>query len=315
MPRRPRIRISLDLLRGFDAAARHLSFTRAAKERFLTQSAVSREIKTLEEQLQRPLFVRVNRGLVLTAAGQALHAVVEEALASIDAAVERLAVHDGPALSLTCSQAVANLWLAPRLADFAAANPGVAVRVVAGDRVVGDLDHEGLQLAIRHARRPPSGAVLRLAGERVLPVCAPAIVNGGTHPLRSPGDLAHHVLLHFDTVDRGWPLLVWSTWLKTLGVGAIEPAGSMRFSHYDALIGAALAGAGVAVGRQVLLSRQLAARELVAAFDAPAVPFGAYYLVRAAGAKGRVDVDAFVNWIAAEMKRDEASTLPGQGAD
>src|SRR6266568_5099426 len=126
------LRLSLDLLRGFRAAARHLSFTRAANELFVTQSAISREIKTLETQLGQPLFHRVNRALQLTHAGEQLYRAADEALALIDATTERLA-GSGSTVAVTTTNALASLWLAPRLPRFNRIHPGIGVRVAASN--------------------------------------------------------------------------------------------------------------------------------------------------------------------------------------
>lgn len=307
MPKRLSPRISLGLLRGFEAAARHLSFTKAAKELFLTQSAISREIKTLESQLKRTLFVRMNRGLVLTEAGQALYGVVGEALGLIGEEVERLASSSNArTLTVTCSVAFAALWLVPRLQRFTASRPDVDIRIAATDRVIGELDREHVDLAIRHFRQEsaPRGAV-QLAHEEVLPVCAPSLMRDRQRPLRRPEDLSRHVLLHFETHERGWPLLIWARWLKALGVPDLTPAGALRFSHYDQMIDAAIAGSGIALGRRVLVARHLLGGELVAPLDGTATAFGVYSVVFAAGASGRPDTGAFVDWMGEEMRRDQ----------
>ena len=130
-------RLSLDLLRGFEAAARHSSFTRAAEELFLTQSAISREIKTLEEQLGQPLFARVNRGLSLTSAGQELYRGVREGLQLIDEATQSAASSDeSRKLTVTTSVPLASLWLASRLPHFIAQHRDVDVRIVAADKAL-----------------------------------------------------------------------------------------------------------------------------------------------------------------------------------
>src|SRR4030095_6321262 len=158
--KRRRPRLSLDLLKGFEAAARHLSFTRAAQELALTQSAVSREIKTLEEQLGRPLFNRVNRGLRLTDAGQGLYSAVgaaREPLKLIDEAPDRLAEsRRAEMLAVTTSCALASTWLVPNLPRFIRLHPEGDVRSVAGDQKL-DLERERLDLAIRWA--PPGSSV------------------------------------------------------------------------------------------------------------------------------------------------------------
>ena len=145
-------RLSLDLLRGFRAAARHLSFTRAAQELFVTQPAVSREIRTLEEQLGTPLFRRVNRALQLTQAGQELYAAVDEALSLIDAATTRLA-GASRSLSVTTTVALASTWLVPRLPGFTRLHPQIDMRLLASNDWI-DLAREHIEIAIRYV--PPA---------------------------------------------------------------------------------------------------------------------------------------------------------------
>src|SRR6266850_1346347 len=160
----------LDLLAGFEAAARHLSFTKAGEELFLTQSAVSRQIKELEDQLGVPLFHRRHRALALTTGRTATNRLK--------------ALGARKPLSVTTTNSFAALWLIPRLAGFTRTHPGVDVRITADTRVQ-DLDRDGLDLAIRHG--PPSLAgpnAVRLFGERVLPVCSPKLLK--KNPLREP---------------------------------------------------------------------------------------------------------------------------------
>src|SRR5438132_6986762 len=169
---------SLDLLQGFEAAARHLSFTKAGAELFLTQSAVSRQIKELEDQLGLPLFHRRHRALVLTEAGQQFYAAAAQVLTTMRNATNRLKAQSGRRpLSVTTTHSFAALWLIPRLAGFTRTHPGVDVRITADTRGQ-DRDRDGLDVAIRHG--PPSLAgrhAVRLFGERVLPVCSPKLLK------------------------------------------------------------------------------------------------------------------------------------------
>src|SRR3981081_3870763 len=203
----------MDLLQGFEAAARHLSFTKAGEELFLTQSAVSRQIKDLEDQLGVPLFERRHRALLLTEAGQQFYASAAQVLATMRAATERLRAHSGRrrAPSGTTTNSFAALWLIPRLAGFTRTHPGIDVRITAETRVQ-DLERDGLDLAIRHG--PPSLAgpnAVRLFGERGFPVCSPQLLK--KIPLEKPADLAQHVLLHYDDREGRHPWLHWRAWL------------------------------------------------------------------------------------------------------
>jgi LysR family transcriptional regulator, glycine cleavage system transcriptional activator len=289
----------LDLLVGFEAAARHLSFTRAAEELFLTQSAVSRQIKELEDELGTALFQRRHRALVLTDAGKDFYAATAQVLTAMRAATERLRARAGKkSLAVTTTHSFAALWLIPRLAGFTRSHPGVDVRIMAETRVQ-DLERDGLDLAIRHGPQSLAGTgAVRLFGERVFPVCSPALLE--KNPLHKPQDLRHHVLLQYDDPDGRHPWLHWKTWLEVERIADLRPAGTLSFSGYEQIIPAALAGHGVALGRTPLVRDLVASGQLVAPFKSTADPARAYYAILAPRAAGRREVDAFVDWLKAE---------------
>jgi LysR family glycine cleavage system transcriptional activator len=292
---------SLDFFKGFEAAARHLSFTKAAEELFVTQSAVSRQIQALESRLGVALFLRRNRGLALTEAGEQLRRAVDSALRTLHQAVEQVSPGATPKMvTVTSSIAFSSLWLIPRLSGFRRLHPDVDVRISANNQVL-DLDRERIDLAIRYcpSRAAPTGSV-RLFGEEILPVCSPALLRDRTRPLKSPQDLRHHVLLHYDEPQRPAPWLTWNVWLETAGVPDLEPADSLRFNHYDQTIGAALAGQGVALGRRPLVKKLLADGALVAPFPLGSVTDRAYFIVRTPATSGRPEVSHFVEWLIAE---------------
>ena len=206
---------SLDLLRGFEAAARLLSFTRAAEELFITQSAVSRQIKALEDHLGVPLFTRMNRALLLTDAGKTLYRTAALTLKLVDGAVNKL--QNEPAsrmLTVTTTVSFASLWLVPRLAAFRQLHPDMDIRVDANNRLV-DLARDGIEVAVRYA--PPSlvpADAIRMFGEEVMPVASPALLR--RQPLRAPADLNDQVLLHYERPDSGAPWLTWNAWLEVM---------------------------------------------------------------------------------------------------
>src|SRR5881396_2631496 len=223
---------SLDLLKGFEAAARHLSFTKAGEELHLTQSAVSRQIKDLEGQLGVPLFQRRHRALALTEAGQQFYASAAQVLATMRTATERLRSQSGRRrpLSVTTTNSFAALWLIPRLAGFTRAHPGVDVRITAETRVQ-DLERDGLDLAIRHGPASLAGPnAVRLFGERVFPVCSPRLLRDPARPLKQPADLKEHCLLQYDDPDGRHPWLHWKTWLEVAGLTDFRPAATLSFS-------------------------------------------------------------------------------------
>jgi DNA-binding transcriptional LysR family regulator len=316
MDKRRHPRLSLDLLRGFRVAARHLSFTRAAQELFVTQSAISREIKTLEGQIGKPLFRRVHRALQLTPAGEALFRASDEALALIDAATEQLA-GSGQALAITTTTALASPWLAPRLPRFNRLHPGIDVRIAASNDKP-DLEREQLDIAIRFVPRgadTPDGE--RLLDCDIFPVCSPALARDAARPLRTPADLARHVRLDFETIRDGHPWSEWDVWFNATKVPVAKPASTLRFSHYDQVIPAAIEGSGVAMGARPHLTQLLKDGVLCAPFGpAATATLGSFYVAIRSGAAGRDTTEAFVAWLRSEVRRDgELALVAPRAAD
>ena len=287
----------LELLTAFDAAARHLSFTKAAADRFLTQSAISRQIKALEDDLGVALFRRKHRALALTDDGLRLHAAVRAALGELRKEVERIrAPQRREVIALTTTPGLASLWLIPRLAEFLRTHSGIDVRIDTSlERR--NLGAEGFDLAIRYSR------VSNIAGpqlfrEVTLPVCSPALAKSREHPLKVPADLRHHTLLQITVPPGAGVPLEWQPWLQAVGLGNLEPAATLSFSNYDSAIAAALAGQGVALGRRPLIDSLLRNRKLVAPFKGDAIASErAYFLVVASAARSRPAVRALEEWL------------------
>ena len=296
---------SLDFLKGFEAAGRLLSFTRAAQEIFVTQSALSRQVAALEAALGVPLFARRHRSLALTPAGIAFHRDVTAALGALAAAADsaRGVVH-APGMTVSTTVSFASLWVIPRLPAFRARHPDVEVYVSADDRLV-DLGRGEVDVAVRYLSdaRAPEGAV-RLFGERMLPVVSPKLVRRGGTPLATPADLASHVLLHLDDPEGRTPWLEWGVWLAANGQPGLKPAGSLRFKLYDQLIQAAVGGQGVALGRVPLIAEHLRDGRLTAPFPKRYDSARGYYAVVAPHAVERADVAGFVAWLADEAARE-----------
>jgi DNA-binding transcriptional LysR family regulator len=303
--RRRRDLPSLDLLKGFESAARHLSFTKAAAELFLTQSAISRQVKALEDQLGVLLFRRENRALFLTDAGQLLLHAAGEMMDVLDDTLDRLARPAGPPLlDVTTTVSFASGWLVPHLPAFRRLHPEIDVRIQATNDVV-DLARHGIDVAIRLCAPGgvPPGAV-RLHGEEVFPACSPRLLRDPARPLASFADLAHHVLIHFDAAVGRLPELTWEHWLRSAGLADLRPAGSLHFSHYDQVVQAAVAGEGIAIARLPMLASLLEGGLLAPAFEAAhQASSREYFLVTAAGATERPEVRAFVDWIVGEPQR------------
>ena len=301
---------SLDFLRGFEAAGRRLSFTLAAEELFVTQSALSRQVKALEDALGVALFVRKHRTLALTPAGAAFHRTVTDKLRDLAAAADAVRAADrGPGLTVSTTVSFAALWLIPRLPTFRTAHPAVEVYVSADDRLV-DLARGDVDVAVRYLADAgaPADAV-RLFGERLLPVASPALVKRGP-PLKQPGDLAHHVLIHLDDPGGIMPWLNWPAWLASNGQPALKPAGTMRFSLYDQVIQATVAGQGVALGRIPLIAELMNDGRLIAPFSKRYDSPRGYFAVAAPHAAQRPEAAAFIQWL-----RSRSDPAPcGRGA-
>ncbi|HKU45744.1 MAG TPA: transcriptional regulator GcvA [Burkholderiales bacterium] len=293
---------SLDLLVGFESAARHLSFTKAGEELFLTQSAVSRQIKELEDQLGVTLFQRRHRALALTEAGHQFYAAAAQALSTMRSATERLRAQTGRKVgAVTTTHSFAALWLIPRLAGFTRDHPGVDVRITADIKMV-DLERDGMDLALRHGPAALAGpGAIRLFGEKVFPVCSPKLLK--KTPLQKPADLRNHVLLSYDDPDVRHPWLHWKTWLEVERLVDLKPAGTLSFSGYEQIIPAAVAGHGVALGRSPLVKDLIADGQLVAPFKSQADPARAYFAIVSRNAATRPEVTDFVDWLKAEASK------------
>nr|WP_316638488.1 LysR substrate-binding domain-containing protein [uncultured Roseateles sp.] len=246
----PLVRLSsLDLIRGFVAVGRRMSITLAAQDLCLTQSAVSRQIHALEEQLGVKLLARGYRSISFTAEGERLFRSADGAVQQLQDVLGELHADGGlRPVMLSASIGFTGLWLLPRLSRLQAQHPGVDLRVSANNRVV-DLRHDGIDLAIRYTtpEQVPAGA-LRLFGESIAPVAHPSL---GLKALRSVQALAKVALLEFDNPLH--PFLQWGDWLSERGWSEARPNGVLRFNQYDQVIQAALDGQGVALGRLELI--------------------------------------------------------------
>ena len=290
---------------GFEAAARNLSFTKAAEELFITQSAVSRQIKALEDHLGVTLFERRPRSLVLTEHGQALYGVAADALDRLQTAVDRLRT-DGRTrlLSITTTTGFASLWLIPRLRRFTSRYPDIDVRISATTEIL-SLERSLVDLAIRYCQPDsvPEGTT-RLFGEEVLPVCGRSLLRDRSRPLKRPHDLRHHTLLHFDYPGAMRSFMDWGTWLAALGVDELKSSGALHFTQYEQMIQAAIDGQGVALGRQPLVNDLIQSGVLVAPFKKAVVGSRGYFLIESPTARGKAHVREFAAWLKDEVKRD-----------
>ena len=298
----------LNALRAFEAAARHLNFSRAADELSVTPGAVSQQIQNLEDYVGAALFKRTPKGLLLTDAAQTALPALREAFDRLAEAASLLtAAVDGRRLTLTAPPSFAAKWLVPRLGAFEQAHPQVDVWLSAAIELV-DLQAGEVDIAIRYgAGRYPGLEVKRLFSETVIPVASPAHL--AAKPLDTPADLANHILLHDGSPDLDDSCPDWSMWLAARGLKTIDGMRGPRFNQSSLVIEAAVNGRGVALAKRTLAQADLEAGRLVAPLQiATAVDF-AYYLVHPK-AKGRLpQVKAFVSWIEAQAEAHQAALL------
>jgi LysR family glycine cleavage system transcriptional activator len=293
----------LDLLASFEAAARHLSFTRAGAERFVTQSAISRQIRALEDDLGVALFKRRHRALALTEHGLKLQRTCVAVLEQLHGTVAEIrAPSRREVLSLTTTPGFASLWLIPRLPAFTREHPGIDVRLDASFERR-NLRADGFDLAIRYASAgagAPDGQPL--FDESMQPVCSPRLLRSGP-PLKRPEDLRFHTLLQVSNAAGAGMPLEWDPWLQAVGLSDLQPASTLSFSGYGEAIAAALAGQGVAIGRRPLVDALLRKRQLVAPFKDLTAPTRAYFLMIDPAARARPAVRALEAWLLAQARR------------
>jgi LysR family glycine cleavage system transcriptional activator len=296
----------LNALRAFEAAARHLNFSRAADELSVTPGAVSQQIQNLEDYVGVALFKRTPKGLLLTDPAQIALPALREAFDGLAEAASMLtAAVDGRRLTVTVAPSFASKWLLPRLGAFETLHPEVDVWVSAGMELT-DFASGEVDLAIRYgAGRYPGLEIVRLLQETVLPVASPELL--ASQPLEKLSDLANHVLLHDGSPDADESCPDWTMWLAARGVKAVDGARGPRFNQSSLVIEAAVGGRGVALAKRALAQVDLDAGRLVAPFQiATAVDF-AYYLVHPK-AKGRLpQVKAFIAWIRAQAAAHETA--------
>ena len=290
----------LNALRVFDSAARHLSFTKAAEELFVTQAAVSHQIKTLEEFLGLKLFRRRNRSLLLTEEGQSYYLDIKEIFSSINEATRKLLARSAKgALTVSLSPSFAIQWLVPRLSGFNQAYPGIDVRIQAVDREEDKLADD-VDVAIFYGRGNWTGLRTdRLYAEYLIPVCAPSLLTG-EKPLKTPYDLIYHTLLH-DTSRRDWQAYVRQLEIQN----QINVQQGPIFSHSSMVIQAAVHGQGVALVNNVMARSEIESGRLVRPFQDVLVSKNAFYLVCQDSQAELGKIAAFRQWILSQAANEQ----------
>ena len=256
----------LNSLRAFEAAARYLSFTKAAEELHVTAAAVSQQVKILEEYFNVLLFRRLTRALMLTDAGQSVLPVLQEGFDKL-AEADRLLRNrqDERVLTVSVPPSFGAKWLVPRLDRFRQAHPEYDVRIDATDVKV-DFRQDNTDIALRYGRGNYKGLIAeRLLSEFVIPVCSPDLQQG-EHPLKKPDDLRYHTLLHVEWKMENEAAPNWRMWLRAAGIEDIDSDRGPRFSLETMAVQAASEGQGVALASSALVSDDIAAGRLVRPF-------------------------------------------------
>ena len=287
---------SLNGLRAFEAAARHLSFTLAASELNVTQTAISHQIRRLEEELGIRLFVRQNRALTLTPEAREYLPGVRAAFNDLRLATDRLLrKDDDKVLTVSTLASLAAKWLLPRLSDFQEQHPGIDVRITTSTNLV-DFQRDNVDAGIRYGRGQwPGVRADWLMADELFPVCSPSLLRGDK-PLRAPEDLRDHVLLHTSNTNSD----DWRLWLTAAGLPTdfSKPPG-ITFDMIFMTIQAAIDGFGVAMGRTSYVQDDIAKGRLVVPFRIALPADAGFYLVAPRGAREPPKLTAFREWVVA----------------
>lgn len=306
-------------LRAFEAVARHLNFRAASEEMALTQSAVSRQIQALEDEVGTLLFNRHTRSVELTAAGIALLSAVTPSLERIDSAVRQIRTSVGRKhVALTTFASFASMWLIPRLEAFQRSNPEIDIRIDASDVSV-DMETADVDVALRYgpAAKMPLQAI-RLFGEQLTPVASPWLIKSQAK-IRSPADFAEFALIEAgDAHSTHLEWLTWRRWFDQQQLSRLTPRRWLYFGYAYQMVQAALAGQGVVLGRTPLIAEHMARGDLVEVLpklriDSPM----AFWLIlsprQRSTTTARAEVMAFANWLKgqAEQTRQVIGEVPG----
>ncbi|HXH02545.1 MAG TPA: transcriptional regulator GcvA [Candidatus Competibacteraceae bacterium] len=291
-------RVSLKAVQAFEAAARLSSFALAAEELFVTPSAVSHQIKLLEEQFGVRLFHRVHRAVVLTDAGRRYAEEISAAFSRIEAATRELGrTAKSDILTIHSTPSFATQWLMPRLARFSALNPDIDVRLNAS-ATAANLTTEAVDIDIRYGTKklqPAGTMVLPFPPETIVPLCAPALANG-PHPIRSADDLRHHTLIHSEMCLVGW-----RDWLRQHRKVKLDITRGLRFDRSFMAISAAVDGLGVCLESLLLVQRELETGRLVAPLGLEGPKVQGYTLNLLKSRADLPKIRSFQDWLFSEL--------------
>ncbi|MEO0393176.1 MAG: transcriptional regulator GcvA [Pseudomonadota bacterium] len=294
----------LNALRAFEAAARLGGFAKAADELNVTPAAISHQVKQLEASLATPLFERLPRGLVLTDAGRQMLPELTKGLGHMERAVGSLGEEPlaGP-VSLGIGPTPASMWLAPRLGRLIDEQPDIELTINT-TWPTPDPRTSATDIALFYGRGRYPGLVTELLmTEEVFPVCAPRVL--AQKPLKHPGDLANHRLIHDVDTQDDEPALKWAPWLRDLKVAGVDPERGLKFTNSAMVYQAALSGLGVALGRTAMVAQHLRKGRLIRPFAQSRPADYAYYVVTTEANVKRPRIQAVLNWLRQEAARDE----------
>ncbi|GAB54858.1 LysR family transcriptional regulator, glycine cleavage system transcriptional activator [Glaciecola punicea ACAM 611] len=286
----------LNSLKAFESAARHLSFTKAADELFVTQAAVSHQIKSLESFLSMKLFHRKNRSLLLTEEGQSYFHDLRDIFVHLQEATQRLVtLGTKGAITIATPPSFASQWLVPRLHQFSAQHSDIDVRIKAVDADEGFLD-DSVDIAVFYGRGSWSGlASTKLLSEYLTPMCSPRLLERGK-PLGSLEDLSQHTLLHDNT------RIAWKNWLSAFGIKNINVNQGPIFSHTMLVLQAACIGQGVALSDTVLAKPEIESGRLICPFNEKIESKLSHYLVCKESQVEQSKIKVFSEWMLSQAK-------------
>ncbi|OSQ47977.1 transcriptional regulator GcvA [Thalassospira alkalitolerans] len=291
----------LATLRAFEAAARHLSFKRAASELAVTPTAISHQVRLLEDTLGVRLFDRKPRQVTLTPAGQELYPTLRDGFAGFSAVIDRVRARKSQrGLTVSVLASFAAKWLLPRLAGFQAAHPDIHMRLHTSAEAV-DLKSGMADAAVRYGRGPFPGMVVQtLFADRFAPVCSPML------NIRHPGDLRNHALLHLEWLRPDDVTPTWSRWCKLAGVDGVDLAAGLSFSDDTHAIQAAIAGQGVVLASSEMVQSELESGVLVQPFG-PVIEGHYYHLIHTGKSSNLAEIEAFGAWLASEITNTQSA--------
>ena len=301
----------LNALRAFEASARQLSFTKAAEELFVTQAAVSHQIKALEEYLGIKLFMRKNRSLLLTEEGQSYYLDIKDLFNSLYEATERLLARGAKGtITVSAQPSFAIQWLVPKLSAFNDLHPDIDVRIKAVEQPVNSLK-EDVDVAIYYGRGNwPTIHAEKLHTEYLIPVCSPLLLQegiaSGKPPLLTLDDFQHHTLLH-DTSRKDW-----KRWFKQVGLDGVNVNHGPIFSHSSMVVQAALYGQGIALAYSALAQPDIDSGRLICPFDDVLVSKNSYFVVCRETQKDIGKIEAFRLWLLDMVTTQQEIIIDGQ---